>query len=205
MNAVKDALRARVHLPDELVAATERYRVDLTKKHQPRTSDEEFWVGEMARSMAQLDRCKELSIADLYQCLDTARNGWDDARKTAAESLGKKLSKQPSVVADALEQSLHGAAWKILRWEGIRTIVREKGAADEDLHRLACDLVGLPQELRSGSYKVPSASDPVGLAALADREIERLRQRQKTVLARRGSDRGGQWNGRDSQSRVPGP
>jgi hypothetical protein len=189
MNAVKDALRACVFLPDDLVAATERYKVDLTKKYQPRTSEEEHWVADMARSLAQLDRAKELAIADLYHCLYTARNDWDDDRKTAAENLGKRLATQPSLVSDALEQSLQGAEWKIERWEGIRTIIREKGAADEDLHRLACDLVGLPIELRSGSYKVPLVSDAMGLAALADREIERLRHRQKAVLARRDENR----------------
>jgi hypothetical protein len=185
MNALKDALTARVVLPDELVAAMERYQVDLTKKYAPRTSDEEFWVADMARSLAQLDRCKELAIADLRNCLYTARCAWDDDRRTAAEKLGKKLAKQPSLVSDALEHTLHGAEWKILRWEGIRTIIREKGRASEELHRLACDLVGLPLELRSGSYLVPSASDPAGLAALADQEIQRLKDRQETVLAER--------------------
>jgi hypothetical protein len=177
-------------LPQEPEAAKERYRADLTKKYEPATSDEQFWVSDMAHCMALLDRCKELSLADLYNGLRTARDDsdWQDARGTAAEKLGKRLRSQPSFVAGQLDQSLHGAQWKIVRWDGIRHIIREKGTADPDLHRLACDLMGLPRELRSGSYVVPPVTDPAGLAALADREIARLGDRQKAILVRRDEE-----------------
>jgi hypothetical protein len=190
MNSTKHSLRSRVLLPQELEAAKLRYRADLTRRYEPATSEEQFWVSDMAHCMALLDRCKELSLADLYNGLNTARDDsdWNDARGMAAEKLGKRLRSQPSFVAGQLDQSLHGAEWKIVRWDGIRHIVREKGSADPDLHRLACDLMGLPLELRSGSYVVPPVTDPAGLAALADDEIARLEQRKETVLARRDEE-----------------
>jgi hypothetical protein len=124
-------------------------------------------------------------MADLEQNLHTAFHDWDDLRVQAAEELGRRLPKQPSQMAFALEQSWHGAQWKIQRWEGIQALVQEKGIASDDLHRLACDLAGVPLELRSGSFGVPSVKDAAGLALFAEKEIGRLRQRQETVLAPR--------------------
>src|SRR5260370_26918902 len=113
----------------------------------------------MAMALARLERCADLSVADLQRCLDIAVFDWDDDRRTIAENLGKRLSADPSRVAHALEQSRHGADWIIGRWEGIRAVLATRGACDEDLRRLAFDLMGVPLELRSGDYKLPPAAD----------------------------------------------
>jgi hypothetical protein len=92
-------------------------------------------------------------------------------------------------VAHALEQSKHGADWIIGRWEGIRAVLRTSGSCDDDLRRLASDLMGVPAGVRSGDHKVPPAADVAGLSALAEREIERLRGRQECVLNDRDESR----------------
>src|SRR5262245_59549200 len=64
-NAMKHGLRATVLRPDELVAARDRHRAELDRQFAPRSGYEAWLLGEIARAMAQLDRCADLAIADL--------------------------------------------------------------------------------------------------------------------------------------------
>jgi hypothetical protein len=185
MNATTHGLRARVRLPDEIQVAAERYKADLLKKYQPKNSEQEFWVGDLARCMAQLDRCFTLRLGALKNDAYAAENQWGGREAVAAEKLGTRLSKQPTLVTVQLEQTLYGAQWKIYRWQGIRDIILEKGSANGDLRSLACDLFGLPKELRSASFEVPPVTDSAGLLALAEDEIARLEELKVTVLEAR--------------------
>jgi hypothetical protein len=123
-NAMTHGLRAKVLLPEELVAAFEEHKADLTRQFQPRSRYQTTLVGEMAMSLARLERCADLAVADLRRCLDIAVFDWDDHRRTLVEDLGKRLATDASRVAHALEQSKHGADWIIGRWEGIRAVLR---------------------------------------------------------------------------------
>jgi hypothetical protein len=68
-------------------------------------------------------------------------------------------------------------------------VLKTCGSCDEDVRRLASDLMGVPPEVRTGDSKVPPADDVAGLSALAEREIERLRRRQECVLDDRDESR----------------
>jgi hypothetical protein len=181
-NSMKHGLRAKVLLPEELVAAFDEHKAELARHFLPRSRYEDWLVGEMALAMARLDRCADLAVADLRRCLDVAAFDWDDDRRAHVEALGKRLAADPSRVAHALERSRHGADWMVERWEGLRAVLEAVGSCDEGLRRLACDLMGVPPELRAGGYKVPPAADLAGLSALAEREIARLRGRRERVL-----------------------
>src|SRR5262249_35136953 len=67
---MKPGQRAQVLLPDELVRAFEAYKADLTREYEPRTVVETWLVAEMARGMARLEHCANLTVGDLQHCLD---------------------------------------------------------------------------------------------------------------------------------------
>src|SRR5258708_6133416 len=69
-NSMKQGLRAKVLRPEELVAACEEHKAELNRQFAPRSRYEAWLVGEMAMALTRLDRCADLSIADLQRCLD---------------------------------------------------------------------------------------------------------------------------------------
>jgi hypothetical protein len=58
---MKHGMRAKVLLPDDLAAIATTRKVDLIDEIGPDSPYEEWLIGQMATSMAQLERCAELA------------------------------------------------------------------------------------------------------------------------------------------------
>src|SRR5262249_14598434 len=143
---------------------------------------EEFLVGQMALASVRLDRCAELSMIDAARSAERAMVCWESDQRMAVEELGAKLPKDPARVALALRRGRQGADWLIERWEALGEILESNGGWDEAQRRLAFDLLGVPLELREGSQRVPAEGNTAGLAALAAREVAKLREDREAVL-----------------------
>ena len=114
---------------------------------------------------------------------------WDADRRLAAERLGARLSRNPSLVSRELTRTLQGCDWLLERWEGLSGVLDQGRPWSSVERRLALDLKGIPKEL----HDAPSPFDLVGRGpAEADAieacqtavldEMERLEQLRKNVL-----------------------
>jgi hypothetical protein len=181
-NSLRHGLMARVVLPDDLAAAAAERTAELAAEFLPGSPYEAWLVGEMARAIAKIDRCAELTIVDLQRSIDRAALCWDGDRRAYIEDLGARLPKDPARVARALGATKQGCDWLLERWEGLGEVLQSNGAWDERQRRLAFDLLGVPDELRDGSRKVPPACDAPALAALVAAQVDRLGEEQEATL-----------------------
>jgi hypothetical protein len=139
-------------------------------------------VRDMAISSARIERCASLSIADLIRVADRAAECWEPDRRMSVENFAAKLSKDPARVACGLRRSCQGVDWLLDRWEGLGEVVKASGRWDDDQRRLALDMLGIPQELRSLTTEVPGHDDTEALIALVATQLTLLRNDQVTVL-----------------------
>ena len=81
--------------------------------------------------------------------------------------------------------SPQGADWIIERWEGLASILEEKGDWTAKQRRLALDLLGTSPELRDGPTKLdPKPGDhKAHRQRVIAEELARLRERKATILA----------------------
>src|SRR5207253_2015559 len=79
-NSLQHGLMAKVVLPDDLAAAVVARTAALAAEFLPTSPHEAWLVGEMARAIAKLDRCAEMTIVDLQRSMDRAAICWDDDR-----------------------------------------------------------------------------------------------------------------------------
>src|SRR4051794_19832880 len=86
-DAVKDGFGSRFCRPEQLAAAVADRTAELIEQFQPGSPYETWLVGEMGVAMARIDRCKELSFADLHRCVEQAGISWDHDRRMAVEDL----------------------------------------------------------------------------------------------------------------------
>ena len=181
-NALKKGLRAKVVFPDELAARIDQRSAEFAVEFRPRTPYEAYLVRDMALASVRIECCARESIVDLQRVIDHASVCWDADQQMIAEDLGAGLQHDPSRVALGLRSTRQGADWLITRWETLGAIATERGRWDDDQRGLAFDMLGIPSALREGTHWVPAADDPDGLARLARREIEKLRDDQAAVL-----------------------
>ncbi len=183
-NAMKDGMRSKVILPDELEAAWRELETAFFAEFQPNSWYEKRLVSRLAFTSVQLDRSAELTISDLRRVIDRAENYWDIDRRGEVDELGKRLKNDPERVARRLERSTQGADWLIERWEGLAEAVMTHGCWDERQRDLAFDLLGISKILRDGHVRVPAPDDRAGLERLAKGEIDRLWEQQRASLNR---------------------
>jgi hypothetical protein len=139
-------------------------------------------LAQVAVNTTLLDRCVELTVADIARRVDRAELCWDDDRRLAAEDMGAKLSKNPGRTVAALRQTTQGADWLIERWNALGEILRTAGAWDDDQRTLALNLLGTPPELRQGSRLLPPDADLETLSHLVADQISTLRAHQRESL-----------------------
>ena len=181
VNSLGEGLRSKVVFSEDMTNKILANTAMFTEAFQPQTLYERVMVGEMARARAKLDHAGRLILEDVDRRLDRVLNFWDDDQKTSAIKLSTRLAKDPARVANALEQTKQGAELCLQFWGELAGVL-EDGEWDEHQFRLSYDLLGVRIELRAGSTRVPPAGDKAGLAALAAREIARLRQLKADVL-----------------------
>jgi hypothetical protein len=105
---------------------------------------------------------------------------WDEDRRLAAAQLGRKLADDPLVVSHTLESTLHGAEWKLERWEKLGQALETQGGWTEEQIRLAYDLLGLPEEEREPTEDCEEEFEAA--CEIVASEQERLRLRIERVL-----------------------
>ena len=181
-NSLREGLRSKVVFSEDTTKKILETTSMLTEAFKPQTFYEHAQVGAMAVARAKLDHCGKLILEDVDRRLDRVLNFWDDDLKTAAIKLSTRLAKDPARVANALVKTKQGAELCIEYWLELASVLENQGDWDDKQRRLVFDLLGIRIELRAGSRRVPPVGDKAGLAALAAREIARLRQLKADVL-----------------------
>lgn len=181
-NALKHGMRAKVIFPDDLAGLITERTSQYHDQHQPTDPYESWLLAQVAVNTTLLDRCVELTVADIGRRVDRAELCWDDDRRLAAEDLGAKLSKNPGRTVAALRQTTQGADWLIERWHALGEILRTAGEWDDDQRTLALNLLGTPPELRQGNRLLPPDADPETLSHLVADQIATLRAHQRESL-----------------------
>jgi hypothetical protein len=181
-NSTKDGLRARIVLPDDLAQIADLRFKELTHDLRPKGALETLLVREMATSSAQRERAEALWMLDLQRVIDRAKLCWDSDRSLVAENLGAKLTEDPSRIARALFGSYHGAFWLAERWHGLSALLEANGRLTEVERVLACNLAGVPIELRDSNYRVPPCDDQAGLAEVIEHHLNELDEQIEKYL-----------------------
>jgi hypothetical protein len=163
----------------ERIADKERALKDELK---PRNELESIAITEIARASIQHVHCEDQVIANAARAIEDVDLTWDDDQRAHIKRVAGRLGKAPERVADAMEQSRHGAEHCLRLWVGLGQAVAASGRLTDEQRALAFDLMGIPLILRGGTHQVPAADDAAGLSAVIEREIQRLEDRIETVL-----------------------
>jgi len=115
-------------------------------------------LAEMVRESVRIDRCDEEEAALRARAAERAGSSWDDDRDLAAEELGLRLGRKPSLVLLRLSATPQGCAWLLGRWEGLAAVLGAGGDWDESQVRLAQDLLGVNPLFRD----LPGMLEPDG-------------------------------------------
>jgi hypothetical protein len=127
------------------------------------------WLLEQAVLLSiRIDRGFTHDLALRMLAVERAETSWEEARRQAAEELGARLTRQPSMITSQLRGTRQGCEWLIERWQGLAGLLRVGRDWDEAQRDLALDLLGTPAELRD-----VSCLDPFGVAG-ADLRAARL-------------------------------
>jgi hypothetical protein len=181
-NSYQHGFRAKVVFSAEMAQAiAERTRM-LEEQFRPQGKYESSLISDMAVARVKLDRAADLLVANADRVVGRARDFWDHDQRERALKLFKRLPKNPPQLAHKLAGTKQGALLLLERWEGLSVAALAAGDWDEPQREMALDMLGTPLELRSSSTVVAAAGDKEALAALAAREIARLRSRVEQVL-----------------------
>jgi hypothetical protein len=184
----QDTLSAGVLLPevevedDEDAAIRERYK-RWARDYGPATPYQCWLVEQMAVASVRVERCQRHERSLRGSLARRAKVCWEEDRRLDAEQLGQGLSRRPALVARKLEETLQGCAWLIERWEALGRIAEANGAWSDAQQALALDMLGTPAELREDPSRLED-----NLGALARREVDRLAERQQSLILLDGFD-----------------
>jgi hypothetical protein len=181
-NSLKHGLTSKTVLPYDLAEAVARRTEEFMAEFQPRTPYQAFLVRQLALAAARLDRCAEMTIADVRRVRRRAHFIWDHDRRMAVEGLGARIAKDPAGVVAALRGCKQGAIWLGERWELLGLIAANTGDWTEEQRRMALDLLGIPAALREGSEMLPAPGDAEGMAELVAFQLDILRQDREAIL-----------------------
>jgi hypothetical protein len=127
----------------------------------------------------------ELDLKYNQWLIERAReHDWDSEQRRRAESWGKRLSREPEILARRLAWTRQGSLWLSRRWEELGAALVERGGWTKLQRRLACNLLGIPKLFRETTREVPACNDTAALAELVRRELERHRMNRETRLNR---------------------
>ncbi|MEO6807549.1 MAG: hypothetical protein ABI353_00350 [Isosphaeraceae bacterium] len=181
-NALKHGMRSEVVFPEDLAEVIAERTGQFNAQFQPVGPYEEWLIGQVAINTALIDRCAEVSIAELQRLASRASLCWDQDRQLAVTALVSKLSKDPSRTVANLRTTKHGVAWLIERWDDLGEALRRSGLWDDAQRTLAFDLLGIPHTLRSCSRILPMDADRNTLTTLVDQQLTTLRHELSEAL-----------------------
>jgi hypothetical protein len=181
-NSFDHGLRAKIVFSDEMAQAILERTQMLGDQFLPEGEYEDSLIHDMAVARVKLDRAADLLVANADRVVSRARDFWDFDRRERALKLLRRLPKNPAYLAHKLAGTKQGALLMVERWEGLGQLALAAGDWNEAQRQLALDLLGTALELRSSTTALPPAGDRDGLAALATREVARLRTAIDQVL-----------------------
>jgi hypothetical protein len=183
-NSFQHGLRAKIVFSDEMARAIRERTRMLEEQFRPQSEYEDSLIQDMAIARVKLDRIADWQVANADRVVDRARDFWDLDQRERALKLLRRLPKDPPMLSHKLAAVKQGALLLIERWEGLSRAALTAGDWDDAQRGLALDMLGTALELRPAGAALPAAGDKQALAALAEREIARLRTAVETVLAR---------------------
>jgi hypothetical protein len=104
---------------------------------------------------------------------------WESDRQLAVLGLARELADDPEATGIRLEQTAHGAAWKLERWQGLADALDDHGAWTPGEIALALDLMGVPKGRRPSPDAV---CDTETCRLLLNANRERLQALKAEVL-----------------------
>jgi hypothetical protein len=182
-NSLQHGFRAKTVLSEDMASAVADQARILDKQFLPVTDYEYLIINEMALARVKLDQAAALLIANCDRAVGRARDFWDYDQTQRALRIERRLPKNPRL-AYKLAGTKQGALLMIQSWEGLAAAAVAAGDWDDPQRQTALDLLGIPLALRSSGtvLALGPAGDKEALAALAGREIARLRDRIENVL-----------------------
>jgi hypothetical protein len=143
-----------------------RAKVRRRDRHTGRVEDEAVLAS------LRLDACRIAQRRRVEEC-------WDNDRRLAVLALARELSERPEETSIRLEQTAHGAAWKLEKWQSLAEALDDHGTWTPEEIALALDLMGMPRSGRPGHDAVCDAET---CRLLLDGQRERLMALKTDVL-----------------------
>ncbi len=155
-NSLKHGLAGAgvVDSPDDLDAIAERME-SWRSSYVPINAEQEWQFRQIVVNSVRIDRCQREEFAIRRHEKSRAEISWDEDRTLAAEELGARISRNPSMIVYRLRRTRQGCLWLLERWHRLGLILRQEGEWTEAQTRLAMDLLGIPPELREMGLPVP--------------------------------------------------
>jgi hypothetical protein len=104
---------------------------------------------------------------------------WDSDRQLAVLGLARELADDPEATSIRLDQTTHGVAWKLGRWQELADPLDDHGAWTPEEVALALDLMGVPKGRRPA---LEASCDAATCRSLLDANRERLQALKAEVL-----------------------
>src|SRR5262249_52976665 len=127
-----------VVLPPEMQALYDQRRRSLRARVRRSDSNSLRVEDEAVLTSLRLDACR---IAQRRR----VEERWDSNRQLAVLELARELSERPEETSIRLEQTAHGASWKLERWQALADALDDHGAWTPDEVGMALDLMGIPK------------------------------------------------------------
>jgi hypothetical protein len=189
-NSWKHGLAAEVLVADDQAEEFEARLAEWEAEVRPATAEAHQALRRAVAMTFRLDRCLDAYEAARVDHIARARLAWDEDRAAEAGALIGRISGRPEVVASALRTTAHGVDALLGAWGRLAAALEADGGEwTEDEVDAACDLLGIPSDLRRGRlpFDPERAGADAGEVRAARRtfvaaEVERLREAREDRL-----------------------
>jgi hypothetical protein len=176
-----DTPQAREQLKERFEACRKRLLTD----HRAETPSDLWKLERVVSSALRIERCEQAIEAAIASEMQSAHGDWDSKKRDASFSLAANLSEWPEQVLNRLQSTRHGCDLLIQRWRFLADSLNRPEGWNESQHRLACDMLGIPNEARD--YTNPFLPPPgmekrEYLAWFVQNQIDELSKRRDEVL-----------------------
>ncbi len=118
---------------------------------RPQSVEARFALRKAVAATFRIERCESAYWAATAEYRDRAREAWDEDRWAEAADLLGRLSRRPGAVSRRLATSSRGVAALLGLWDRLgRALEANAGAWSDEEVAAACDLLGIPADLRRG-------------------------------------------------------
>jgi hypothetical protein len=167
-------MRGQTVFPADLQESIDLKIIALVAEMKPQGEWETFLVEEIARATVLVKVCGQRLIKDEVRVQDRLQldECWEADANRRIDRLVARLPRDP-LMARALESTKQGTEFIVSNLRALADIAENTGFLDDVQRELLFTLLGVPDELRRGSRKVPPASAGPALVALINTEVAR--------------------------------